>query len=436
MNKLISALLSATMLVSCTGNTQQSFWKITDGKFCRGGNPDPVYFLGTNMWYGPLLASDTDAADMDRLRAELDSLKTLGMTNLRVLVGADGHPGVKSKVEPTLQTEPGVYDEKVFVGLDRFLAELGRRDMSAVLYLNNSWEWSGGYGQYLEWAGEGTPPSTVDTPWSEYQAHNSRFITNDSAKTMFARHIEKVVSRVNTVTGKPYRDDPAIFSWQIGNEPRCFSSSDSVKSEFAGWLRESAALIKSLDPNHMVSSGNEGYFGCEMDMDLFRKIHSCPDIDYLTIHIWPYNWSWVSADSLAEKLPAAIRNTDEYIDSHIAVAEELGKPLVVEEFGFPRDGFRFAKGTPVTSRDAYYSHIFSRLEKSFREGGALEGLNFWTWGGMAGQSPDSIYWRPGDDYCGDPAQEQQGLNSVYLTDVTTTALIRKTASALTGTASR
>ena len=373
---------------------------------------------------------------MDRLRAELDSLKALGMTNLRVLVGADGHPGVKSKVEPTLQTEPGVYDENVFVGLDRFLAELGRRDMSAVLYLNNSWEWSGGYGQYLEWAGEGTPPSTVDTPWSEYQAHNSRFITNDSAKTMFARHIEKVVSRVNTVTGKPYRDDPAIFSWQIGNEPRCFSSSDSVKSEFAGWLRESAALIKSLDPNHMVSSGNEGYFGCEMDMDLFRKIHSCPDIDYLTIHIWPYNWSWVSADSLAEKLPAAIRNTDEYIDSHIAVAEELGKPLVVEEFGFPRDGFRFAKGTPVTSRDAYYSHIFSRLEKSFREGGALEGLNFWTWGGMAGQSPDSIYWRPGDDYCGDPVQEQQGLNSVYLTDVTTTALIRKTASALTGTASR
>ena len=35
------------------------------------------------------------------------------------------------------------------------LAEMGKRQMHAVLYFNNSWEWSGGYGQYLEWAGEG-----------------------------------------------------------------------------------------------------------------------------------------------------------------------------------------------------------------------------------------------------------------------------------------
>lgn len=425
--KLISAaLIAVSISVSCADTGNEAFWSVSGGRFHKGADVSPVYFLGTNMWYGPLLASDTGAADMDRLRAELDSLKALGMTNLRVLVGADGAAGVKSKVEPTLQTAPGVYDENVFVGLDRFLAELGKRDMSAVLYINNSWEWSGGYGQYLEWAGEGTPPSTVDTPWDEYQAHNSKFITNDSAKAMFAAHVRNVVSRTNTVTGVPYKDDPAIFSWQIGNEPRCFTSSDTVKAEFAKWLWESAALIKSLDPNHMVSSGSEGSFGCEMDMDLFRKIHSCPDIDYLTIHIWPYNWSWVSADDLSGKLPAAIRNTDDYIDSHIAVAEEFGKPLVVEEFGFPRDGFKFAKGTPVTARDAYYSHIFSRLETSAKDGGPLSGLNFWTWGGMAEQSPESIYWRPGDDYCGDPAQEQQGLNSVYLADSTTIALIRST----------
>ena len=73
--------------------------------------------------------SDTEASDPERACAELDSLAALGVTNLRVLVGADGQPGVKSKVEPVLQTSPGVYDEKVLVGLDRFLNERGKRGM-------------------------------------------------------------------------------------------------------------------------------------------------------------------------------------------------------------------------------------------------------------------------------------------------------------------
>ena len=273
------------------------------------------------MWYGPLLMSDTEAADPERACAELDSLAALGVTNLRVLVGADGQPGVKSKVEPVLQTSPGVYDEKVFVGLDRFLNELGKRGMSAVLYMNNAWEWSGGFGQYLEWAGAGKALSTNDATWDEYRAFTSRFMTDSVAKSLAADNVRHIVSRVNTVTGMPYKEDPAIFSWQICNEPRCFSESDTVKAAFYDWLCETAALIKSIDPNHMVSSGNEGSFGCESDMPLYEKIHACPDIDYLTIHIWPFNWTWAHKDSLAEDLPDAIRKTNEYIDEHLAVAQ-------------------------------------------------------------------------------------------------------------------
>lgn len=133
---------------------------------------------------------------------------------------------------------------------------------------------------------------------------------------------------------------------------------------------------------------------------------------------------------MAEDLPDAIQKTNEYIDAHLTVAQRLGKPVVLEEFGFPRDGFVFAKGTPVTLRDRYYANIFSRLEASAKEGGLLEGVNFWTWGGLAGQSAENVYWQTGDDYCGDPAQEQQGLNSVYLSDTSTVALIRETCAAL------
>ena len=331
---------------------------------------------------------------------------------------------MKWKVEPALQTAPGVYDENVFVGLDRFLVELGKRDMTAVIYLNNAWEWSGGFGQYLEWTGHGKAVSANDVTWEEYCEITSKFTTDERAKSMFMEYVKKVVSRVNTVTGRPYSEDPAIFSWQICNEPRCFVRVDSVKAEFEKWLVRTAALIKSIDNNHMVSVGSEGLYGCEVDMDLFEKIHSCPDIDYLTMHIWPANWNWVRKDSLEIDLPEAYAKTDKYIDMHIASAEKLRKPVVIEEFGYPRDGYKFDKSTPVAARDAYYTHIFRRLEDSAKSDGVLAGVNFWAWGGKAGQSAESIWWHRGDDYCGDPAQEPQGLYSVYESDTSTVAIIR------------
>jgi cephalosporin-C deacetylase len=196
---------------------------------------------------------------------------------------------------------------------------------------------------------------------------------------------------------------------------------------FADWMWETAALIKSIDPNHMVSSGSEGYHGCEQNFDLFEKIHSCPDIDYMNIHIWPYNWSWVREKTLATNLDKAIANTDAYIDAHLEIAARHGKPVVLEEFGFPRDSFQFAKGTPTTCRDTYYEHVLQRIVQSAKEGGLFAGLNFWSWGGFAEQSATNIYWQPGDDYCGDPAQEQQGLNSVYASDESTVAIIRNAA---------
>ncbi|MGM9767356.1 MAG: beta-galactosidase [Candidatus Cryptobacteroides sp.] len=431
--KLITALSSLTAMaltvISCGTGANEGFWSASGGNFYFNGKKADR-FIGTNFWYGPLLAADTDTGDPERLALELDSLKSMGVTNLRVLVGGDGNEGVKYKIEPLLQTAPGVYDERLFEGLDRFMVEIGKRGMSAVLYLTNAWEWSGGFGQYLEWAGENFATNTKDIEWAEYCAITSKFNTNEKTLEMFRNHVIKVVSRVNSITGKPYSEDPAIFSWQLCNEPRCFDSSPEVKDAYVKWTTETASLIKSLDPNHMVSTGSEGLMGSELDMDLYRRVHSCPDIDYLTIHIWPVNWSWANRDSLIEDLPAVHAKTDEYIDVHIKVAEEFSKPLVIEEFGYPRDGYRFGKDTPVTARDEYYSHIFERVRLAGQKDEPLAGANFWAWGGVARQNPDRLFWVRGDDYCGDPAQEEQGLYSVYASDTTTTAIIKKYTKAL------
>ena len=420
-------MFAAVLLCSCQAQ-KPSFVRVEDGKFVCEDYPS--HYVGTNFWYGAILGSEGVGGDRARLEAELDTLKALGMTNLRVLVGGDGPDGIPTRVSPTLQKEPGVYNDTIFRGLDYLLAEMAERGMKAVLYINNSWEWSGGYGMYLEWAGAGKALIPAEVGYVPFMESVSRFVTNEKAKELFYDHVRHVVTRTNTVTGKPYKDDPTIFSWQIGNEPRCFRSDSTGQAAFVDFMWTSAALIKSLDPNHMVSSGSEGSWGCENDMDLFERIHSCPDIDYLNIHIWPYNWSWVRENTLKTNLPLAITNTDEYIDEHLVIAEKYGKPVVMEEFGFPRDDFQFAQGTPTTARDEYYRHVFGRIVESAKEGGLFAGLNFWGWGGLAGQSETNLYWQPGDDYCGDPAQEQQGLNSVYASDMSTLAVIKDATQAI------
>ena len=394
---------------------EHSFIKVNaDGQFVRDGKP--YYFVGTNFWYGAILGSEGEGGNRERLHKELDFLKSIGINNLRVLVGADGENGIKTRVEPSLQVAPGVYNDTILAGLDYFMKEQRERDMTAVLYLNNSWEWSGGYSVYLQWSGHGDAVVPAVDGWPAYMEYVKQFPQSDSAKALFANHVNYIVSRTNRYNQIKYVDDPTIMSWQIGNEPRAFS--DENKEPFARWMADVAAQIKSLDPNHMVSSGSEGSWGCEMDMNLFEKIHADPNINYLNIHIWPYNWSWVKADSLKELLPRAKENTKKYIDDHMVIARKYSKPIVLEEFGFPRDGFSFSKEAPTTARDEYYRYVFDLIRQDRESGGLFAGCNFWAWGGFAGQNPDHVFWEKGDDYTGDPAQEQQGLNSVFATDST------------------
>lgn len=442
MRSFLSALLFVVLLLGGCSLSDDRFVRVEDGEFVRAGKV--LHFAGTNFWYGPIIASEGRGGDRERLDRELDLLCGLGLKNLRILVGADGPEGVAYKVEPVLQTAPGVYNDTLLRGLDYLLAEMAERDMLAVLYFNNSWEWSGGYGQYLEWAGDGKALLPSVDGYDAYVAHVSRFVRNDLAKKYYADHVRNIVTRVNTVTGIPYSEDPTIFSWQIGNEPRAFARDSVTKNAFAEWMWSAASLIKSIDSNHMVSSGSEGYYGCEVDMDLFEKIHSSPDIDYLNIHIWPLVWRWVDKDTFADSVSVATSMTEKYMSAHFPVAERLCKPVVLEEFGYPRDGdadfegkaekfwdgISLSKASSTAARDSYYGYIFRRLLESRDKGEPLAGVNFWGWGGFAGQSAESDFWRPGDDYCGDPAQEPQGLFSVYASDSTTLSLIRDVTSRL------
>ena len=428
---ILSVLILPAFLIGCTSTPKEvssPFIQVKNGQFIRNGQP--YYYIGANFWYGAILASEGTGGNRERLHGELDSLKAIGVDNLRILVGSDGKRGVPTKVEPTLQEAPGIYNDTILAGLDYLLAEMEKRDMLAVLYLNNSWEWSGGYSQYLAWArGDKAPVPAVDG-WPAFMNYVKEFVVSDSAQALFANHVKYILTRTNRYTHRKYTDDPTIMSWQIGNEPRAFASDSIHKAAFAEWMSKTSSLIRSLDPNHLISTGSEGKHGCEEDIALFEKVHADTNIDYMNIHIWPYNWGWAPKDSLQENLEKACTNTQAYINEHLNIAKKYQKPLVLEEFGYPSDSFQFGKNISTHARDGYYKCIFDLIVKHATHQSLLAGCNFWGWGGLAVPSSEHVFWQPGDDYTGDPAQEEQGLNSVFASDSSTISLIHTANKAL------
>ena len=406
------------MLAALSLSAKKGFVQVKDGHFVRDGIP--YYYVGTNFWYGAILGSEGQGGNRTRLCKELDRMKAMGIDNLRILVGSDGQRGIKTKVEPTLQEAPGVYNDTILAGLDYLLMEMGKRRMVAVLYLNNSWEWSGGYGYYLEQAGEGKAPRPDEDGYPAFMKFVARYATCEKAHQLFYDYVRFILSRTNRYTGLKYTDDPAVMSWQIGNEPRAFST--EALPAFEKWLAEASALIRSLDANHLVSIGSEGSWGCENDYGVYERICADKNIDYCNIHLWPYNWGWARADHLVEDLAVSCRNTKDYIDRHLAICARLSKPLVMEEFGYPRDGFSFSLSSTTEGRDGYYKYVFSLVGDNAEKGGYFAGCNFWGWGGFA--KPRHEQWEVGDDYTGDPAQEAQGLNSVFVTDTTTLQVVK------------
>lgn len=406
------------MLAALSLSAKKGFVQVKDGHFVRDGIP--YYYVGTNFWYGAILGSEGQGGNRARLCKELDRMRAMGIDNLRILVGSDGQRGIKTKVEPTLQEAPGVYNDTILAGLDYLLMEMGKRRMVAVLYLNNSWEWSGGYGYYLEQAGEGKAPRPDEDGYPAFMKFVARYATCEKAHQLFYDYVRFILSRTNRYTGLKYTDDPAIMSWQIGNEPRAFST--EALPAFEKWLAEASALIRSLDANHLVSIGSEGSWGCENDYGVYERICADKNIDYCNIHLWPYNWGWARADHLVEDLAVSCRNTKDYIDRHLAICARLSKPLVMEEFGYPRDGFSFSLSSTTEGRDGYYKYVFSLVGDNAEKGGYFAGCNFWGWGGFA--RPRHEQWEVGDDYTGDPAQEAQGLNSVFVTDTTTLQVVK------------
>ncbi|KAJ7097935.1 glycoside hydrolase family 5 protein [Mycena belliarum] len=87
----------------------------------------------------------------------------------------------------------------------------------------------------------------------------------------FENYTTQIVSR--------YVNSTSVLSWEIANDPRCNSSIGATPScntnTITRWHDRIATKIKSIDPNHLVSSGTQGFF-CADCPKIFQRTPAPP----------------------------------------------------------------------------------------------------------------------------------------------------------------
>ncbi len=400
------------------------FVGVHNGRFELQGRP--CFYVGTNLWYGCYLSDPALPGGRQRLVRELDRLQGLGVANIRLLAGSETSP-LAGAIPRGITRAPGDWDEALLQGLDFCLAEMARRNMRGILFLSNYWQWSGGFSQYVRWVTGDTIPDP-DKPvmakgnWSSFMKFSARFYVTPAANRLYLDYIAQLIRRRKTVNGRVYRDDPAIMTWELANEPR--PGADAAVSgvpEYCQWVDATARFIHAQDPHHLVCTGSEGIHGCLDKPGVFVKAHETPAIDYVTVHMWLKNWRWLEDFQLGPDFETAAARARDHVEQHNVLATNtLHKPLVLEEFGLPRDHEQYGSGTPTAARDEYFRRMFAQVAESCQAGRALQAANFWTWGGegRVGDSMSSAGGLMGDPFC-----EPQGLNSVFDTDKSTLAVV-------------
>src|SRR5215470_17237691 len=299
------------------------------GRFFVGSKP--FRFVGANV---AVMFRDEDRARMpDTLRQAADS----GIKVVRVWAFGEGGP---NDVKPVADFEdwprnhyfrlaPGQWNEDSFVHLDKVIAEAAKNKLYVQLCLTNWWRDTGGITQYLRWAGI-NDAADDRYPFGINNDKAILFYSNPETRRLYREHVEKLATRRNTITGVNYRDDPAIFGWELMNEAQLITGR---WAERRAWFEEMSGYLKSLDPNHLIAPGAWGYRSSAERREWLAD-HAIPTIDYCDVHSYPRD----DHDSFVDS-PAALK---EFIDNRAAAAFSIGKPLVFGEFGMGVDGFNEA----------------------------------------------------------------------------------------------
>ncbi len=443
-------------------------------------NGGDFYFSGANSY--AMLYSPDEAEETMRVARDL------GLNAIRFWGFWDGEeptydqngeqslpPGGTDRWgRPVLQSKPREYNEIAFRNFDQVVYLAHLYGIKLVIPLLNEWDEFGGLKQYLTWGGfqvpdlvRGCGPDGEDVCFyaneDAIKAERFRFFVEcQECKDIYFDFVTQVLNRVNTITGVKYKDDPAIMIWEVMNEPRYGPwRGDDTATVIRDFLREGAQLIKSIDKNHMVATGEEGFFfegEFEHYMGLadgmggapaanktgygwdtapgegtsFVLNSEIPEVDIATYHAWPFNWN-KAAEQWGEQYAGRIDEfMVEWVDSHAAAAQSIGKPVFLGEFGWQ---ILRRPGSDVPDRDKILKAIYDRIL-------ATDTAGVMYWNITARHDPDeAVYQGPiertrleGAIYEDDPIPHDQVFRfDIYCPeDKSTCAIIREATALLTG----
>ena len=216
-----------------------------------------------------------------------------------------------------------------------------------------------------------------------------------------------------------FKDQDEILLWELINEPQ----TDSI-DDIYNFCKISSELIKTSDPNHLVSVGTIGGIGDQFgnffsrfDRENFKKIFSIKTLDAASIHDYSFNSTLLerldiyqrlkgnsnssgllnSLNKILNAVPDAIdkftlnkygKSFDFYLtlrriwkhfnSENIAVAKELKKPLYAGEVGFKRNlGELRKKILEIELNNYFRSGVSGVLLWSFEsQGRSLDGHDY------------------------------------------------------------
>ncbi|KAF6251036.1 glycoside hydrolase superfamily [Scenedesmus sp. NREL 46B-D3] len=226
----------------------------------------------------------------------------------------------------------------------------------------------------------------------EYETlRHAQFFQLESCKQLYRDHVDAITGggpRVpganNSISGLLYKDDPTILAWNLINEPRCetwMPANSWCPAALSAWFKDMGDYVRSKDPNHLVSSGSEGFFG-EGDPNQSKNpqawaaqtgqnfVDDNLHMDFAVAHAWPDNW----------QIPDARQGSflREWLASHLEASESIGKPLLFEEFGKKLDN---PGDTSALSqlRDPVFAATYDAVQRAVQENKPLLGSLYWKW---------------------------------------------------------
>jgi hypothetical protein len=127
--RAVLAGIGATGLAACTDGLggaagPDSFVRRDGTRFTRSG--EPYRYVGANAWYLAWLGAEADYGDRARLGRELDRLKAIGVTNLRIMASGEEGPG-RNSIQPGFVNAAGEHNAALLEGRGYAMGEIGRR---------------------------------------------------------------------------------------------------------------------------------------------------------------------------------------------------------------------------------------------------------------------------------------------------------------------